>query len=132
MGRDDKSKIVDIFMDALERGDAEAAGDCLSPSALVWHSFDCQTNDRATSIEGWRQFFATTRNRRFVDVIRHEIPGGIVQQHLMVLRADGGFVGMVAALIIKIEDGKITRVDEYIEPTRELHYTEMPTRTPGF
>jgi ketosteroid isomerase-like protein len=52
-----------------------------------------------------------------------EIAGGYLQQHVLrMVSRKGKELAMPACLVVRVEDGKITRLEEYLDPTptREL------------
>jgi ketosteroid isomerase-like protein len=125
--------IIDELFDALTRGDIEAACDCCTSDVVVWRCHDC----RPTSLEAmggaWKDFVANFPERRFVDVRRRAMGGGFVQQHLMVARSRSGVrLAWPACVIVTVRDGRIARLEEYIDRTG--HFTvrdDQDLRTPG-
>ena len=102
---------------AIEAGDAAAVRAAYHPDARIWHNFDQieQTVDENLATLGW--LMRAMPERRYEDVVRHRIEGGVAQQH--VLRgttAGGAEVELVACLFVQVdEDGLVTRIDEYVD-----------------
>ena len=56
------------------------------------------------------------RDRRYEDVRRTVTPTGFVQQHVLrFTRADGTRQALPACLVVTCDDGRITRIDEYLD-----------------
>lgn len=104
------------FFGALERGDMEAVRACYTPDALIWHNFDEreQSVDENLVTLGW---LAERLSDKQYDVVRCEVlPTGFLQQH--VLRGtlnDGTAFAMPACIICTVNDGRIVRLDEYLD-----------------
>ena len=105
------------FFDCIEAGDVDGLVACYAPDAEIWHNTDGQVQgpaDNRATLTGLVQYFAErSYAQRRLDVF----PGGFVQQH--VLKAtrvrDGAKVALAACLVCRVEDGKITRLDEYFD-----------------
>lgn len=125
--------IIDRFYGALGSGDLDAALACLTSHAQVWHSFDGHVSDRQQSLEGWRALLAGFPERAFVDVRRHAISSGFVQQHMMTARTlDGALVGWPICVFVEVTDGLISRIDEYIDRAGRLKVADLhEAKTPG-
>ncbi len=84
-----------------------------TPDLEVWHSVDCRVKDRDEYLE----FIAKlpVRTPRFVDVRRDYFANGFVQQQTVeITQADGRVDKTVMCLVVKMEDGRISRIDEYV------------------
>ena len=117
--------LASFFVGAIERGDVDAVRACYHPDARIWHNNDGleQTVDENLRVLGW---MARTLLTRTYDVVRLEaLPDGFVQQH--VLRADlpnGGTWTLDACVIVRVEDGLIVRLDEYLDSAQVAKLAE--------
>ena len=110
-------ELAKTFFDAAERGDIGALKACYAPNAKIWHNTDEleQTpDDNAKTLEA---FVARISNRRYDDRRTHEFPGGFVQQHTLtgIKAKDGTAVRLPACIVCAVENGRITRLDEYFD-----------------
>ena len=113
----DMAALAKRFFDCIETGDVDGLVACYAPDAEIWHNTDGQVqtpaDNRATLAGLVRAFQDRVYDERRLDVF----PGGFVQQH--VLRAtrvrDGAKVALAACIVCRVEDGKITRLDEYFD-----------------
>lgn len=109
--------LADRMFRAIETGDLDALRAVYADDVVVWTNFDDteQPLDRALSIVGW--LCSKLGDRRY-DVTRRElIDGGFLQQHVLRGTApDGTAVAMPACIIGTVAGGRITRVEEYLDP----------------
>ncbi|HWF77981.1 MAG TPA: nuclear transport factor 2 family protein [Caulobacteraceae bacterium] len=113
------------FFDCIEAGDVDGLVACYATDAEIWHNTDGQVQgpqDNRVTLGGLVRYFADrTYDERRLDVF----PGGFVQQH--VLRAtrvrDGAKVALAACLVCRVQDGKITRLDEYFDSAAVTAFT---------
>lgn len=113
---EDNLALAERFMAALEACDVATVRELYAPDARIWHNFDQAlqpVEDNIRSLE-WmhRRLTGIT-----YDIVRREpIPDGFCQQH--VLRGtlpSGEPFAMPACAIIKVEDGRIVSLDEYLD-----------------
>jgi ketosteroid isomerase-like protein len=108
-------EVVDRFFAALEAGDVEAMDALYAPELVVWTNLTKIDAERAPSLRLVQWLARTVQGLRYEIVARHEIPGGVVQQHVLTGRApDGTALSAPACLVVLVRDGLITRIDEYL------------------
>jgi ketosteroid isomerase-like protein len=104
------------FIAAIQAGDAEAMRDCYAPDAKIWHNIDNveQTVDQNVKSLNW---FVRNLPDRLYTVQRLEaLKDGFLQQHVLsATLPDGTAWKMSACVVVRMTDGKITRLDEYID-----------------
>jgi ketosteroid isomerase-like protein len=104
------------FMAALEACDVDTVRALYDPDARIWHNFDQALQPVEENIKSLEWMHRKLTDIEY-DVVRREpIPGGFYQQH--VLRGtlpSGEKFAMPACAIIKIEDGRIVSLDEYLD-----------------
>ena len=113
---DDMNMLADRVMRAIESGDRDAIAACYAPDARIWHNFDgvAQTLDENLATMDW--IGKRLSNRKYEIVARHAFDGGYVQQHVLTGTLNSGEAfRMPACLIVQVKDGKITRLDEYLD-----------------
>lgn len=110
--------VADRLFGAIESGDYEAVERLWADDVTVWHSGDAHENDRVRALKVIRWFIGTTTQRSYEILDRQFFDGGFVQQH--VLQADGtngSSIALRVCIVIKVDDGLITRIDEYFDPS---------------
>jgi len=124
MSKPDTSKMdyVDFakrFVAAIQDGDGEAVRAFYAPDAKLWHNTDNieQTVDQNLKVLAW---FVKTLPDRNYRVLRVEaLPDGFVQQHVLeATLPNGERWAMDACVVVKVENGVITRLDEYLDSAK--------------
>lgn len=107
------------FVTAIAAGDMDAIRAIYAPDARIWHNFDGpdfpgQTVDENLKTLGWMR--RILKNIRY-DVKRLEpIASGFVQQHVLNgVTSLGETLAMPACIICTVQDGRITRLEEYLD-----------------
>ena len=122
----DVLKFADRFIDAIERGDVAATKACYAPGAVVWHNFDNaeQSVDDNMKVLAW---FARKLTDRHYRVVRREVlADGFLQQHVMeATLPDGRPFRMPACCVIRMKDGLITRLEEYLDSAQSAVLLEF-------
>ncbi len=116
MSEQDVMDLADRFLTAVESGDADTVRAIYAPHAKIWHNFDGveQTVDENMRVLGW--FARTLPNRRYRVQRREATRDGYFQQHVVeAVLPDGTHWKMPACLVVTVKDGRITRLDEYLD-----------------
>ena len=126
------TNVIDRLFGALAEGDLAEARDCLAPDARLWHSFDRIALDRDGAIAGFADFVGNFAARSMIDVRRHAIEGGFVQQHLMTAtRHSGEVLAWPVCIVVRIEHDRIVWLDEYIDRAGFFTPGSGEVSTPG-
>lgn len=114
-----EQQILDLaerFLGAIQAGDIDTVRACYAPDAKLWHNTDNieQTVDQNLRVLGW---FARKLPDRHYRVLRREaLKDGFMQQHVLeATLPDGTPWKMSACVVVKMENGLITRLDEYLD-----------------
>ena len=108
--------VADQMFAAIERGDVGALAAMWSDDVTVWRLGGGRERDkpRALAVIDW--FVANTTSRRYEVLDRQIFDGGFVQQHVVhAATAKGTPVTFRACLIVKVADGRVSRIDEYLD-----------------
>lgn len=104
------------FFDAIEQGDVDTVRDSYTPDVEIWHNFDDLIQTREQNVETLKGMVGRISDRVYDNRRLEVFADGFVQQHVLRgTRKDGKRVSLPAALIVKLRDGKIARLDEYID-----------------
>ena len=104
------------YMGAIQSGDTDAVRACYAPDAKLWHNTDGieQTVEENMKLLGWMIRAVPVRNYRIVR--REALADGFVQQHVLEATLPNGELWtMDACAVVRIKDGVIVRLDEYID-----------------
>jgi ketosteroid isomerase-like protein len=124
---------VTRLYDAMSRGDTAAMRACCAPDVRFWHCFDGVAQDIESSVQGWEGLIAHTKARHAEDVRSIPTQDGLVQQFVFVITTPTGErKAWALCVVVKIKDGLITRVDEYIDRAGGFDVGDGDVTTPGF
>ena len=113
---DSALEVAQRLIASIEAGDVDAARGCFADNIVVWHNNDGieQTHDESLRTLTW--VIHNVSDRRYEEIRRQETATGFVQQH--VLRGttrSGKVLELPACIVCTVEEGKITRMDEYLD-----------------
>jgi ketosteroid isomerase-like protein len=104
------------FFDAAEAGDIETLRGCHAPNAIIWHNTDDLEQSRDENARTLEAFVQRIGDRVYAGRRLHVFNGGFVKQHeLRGKRADGVADRLTACVICAVDEGRITRLDEYFD-----------------
>lgn len=106
------------FMAAAGQGDDVAARECLHPDCEIWHNFDNATQTVDENMALMLRMKAASKERIYEIHMMEEVPNGYVQRHtLHITSLDVENTYSAEALSwISVNEGKITRIEEFIDP----------------
>ncbi len=111
--------LVESFISALEGNGTDAFTANLAPGAIVWHNYDRVEVDAFANMAAIDTFAKLVGDVK-VDTVRlAPIPDGFVLQFALrgTVTASGKPFEMQNAIVVSTAEGKITRIDEYVDPT---------------
>lgn len=109
-------EICDRLFAAIAAGDVDTVRALYAPNAVIWHNYDMveQTAEQNLAVLRW-----VTRNikgMRYEDSRSFDTGAGFVEQHVLRGTApDGTPLEVPACVVVTIENGLITRLDEYLD-----------------
>ena len=115
----DPMELADSLVAAIEAGDTDALRQIYAPIAGIWHNFDqvTQTVDENLATLGW--LIERLPERRYDIVRRERLADGFLQQHVLVgTTRRGDRLELPACLVVRVEAGRITRLEEYLDPAQ--------------
>lgn len=104
------------FFDAVARGDLDAVRAIYAPDAVIWTASDPaeRTPGENLAVLGWVK--KNVRDFRYEDVRCQVTPTGFVEQHTTCGTAPSGATfRFPACLVVRVEAGRITRLEEYFD-----------------
>ena len=108
--------LAERFFRAIEKADVAAIRAIYAPDARIWHNFDDkeQTVEENLRVLDW--VTRTISNRHYRVLRRETFPGGFLQQHVLEGDLpDGTKYRLPACIVCTVKDGRITRLDEYLD-----------------
>ena len=125
--QDDIRAMATRFFDAIEAGDIETMQSSFTPDAEIWHNTDELIVTPAQTAQTLTGMASRIRDREYAERQLTVFPVGFVQQHdLKGVRVhDGVSVRLPCAIICKVENGKITRLDEYFDSAHVAEFRKF-------
>lgn len=116
----DALHVAEALSVAITTRDVGAVDRLYTDQTRVWHSYDRQEQDRQTTLAFLAAFFDAAAEIRYTDIRRVRTEDGYVQQHIIhtTLKDGSVFEPRPVCIVAKVENGKVLRVDEYLEPKR--------------
>ena len=119
-------QLLDRIIAAAEAGDPADLFDIYAPDGVIWHNHDGVEQTVEENARTLRAIAKRVSDRRYTERRIQLFDGGVVQQH--VLRGtnvrSGEPVELHACVVVTVnEDGRITRLDEYIDSAEALRFS---------
>ena len=108
--------VANRFFNALLAGDGAALDGVFSQDAIFWTNFSGKEQHRREFIPRFAALASTMPGLHFENVRRTATPAGFVEQHTLCGETpDGGKLAAHGCFIVTVVDGRITRLNEYID-----------------
>jgi ketosteroid isomerase-like protein len=116
MTTDGTLEVAERLFAAIVAGDIDALRNIYAPDAVIWHNSDGVEQSVDDNLRVLRWVVTHIANLRYEDVRRHVTPAGFVQQHVLRGTAPNGQpFNIPACLVCTVKDGRITRLEEYLD-----------------
>lgn len=110
--------VANGFINAVQAGDEELARTFVHADAGIWHNYDNVTQTVDENMQLLQRMMAVSKERDYEIHAIEEVSNGYVQRHtLHVTTFDGQTCSADALSWVKVEDGKISHVEEFIDPS---------------
>jgi uncharacterized protein len=107
--------VADDLFAAIEKGDIDGVRALYAPDAVIWHNNDGVEQTPAENLVVLQWVVDNLADRAYEDVRRAEFEGGFVQQHVLRFTKAGERREIPACIVASVADGRITRIDEYLD-----------------
>lgn len=116
MMTDDHLQTAERLMAAITAGDIDAVRSIYAPDAVIWHNNDGLEQSVDDNLRVLRWVVRHIANLRYEQIRRQRTDAGFVQQHVLRGTAPNGKdVTIPACLVCTVRDGRITRLEEYLD-----------------
>lgn len=124
---DEISNIAQRFFDAIEAGDIEAMQANFADEAEIWHNSDELIITPSQTAQILSGMLTRISNPKYTERQLMTFPGGFVQQHILKgMRVhDNNEVRLPCAIICRVKDGKIVRLDEYYDSAHIANFRKF-------
>jgi uncharacterized protein len=109
--------LADRLFKAIERGDVNAIRDIYAPHTKIWHNFDNLVQSVEENLAVLKWVVANIAEISYTEIQRQPTPTGFVQQHVLrgKVTRSGKEIAIPTCVVCKVENGRITRLDEYLD-----------------
>jgi uncharacterized protein len=115
VNHDEIEALAARFFAAIESGDIDTVASTYADDAIIWHNFDQVEQRKDDNLRTLAYVVRTVAGRSYDDVRRVILDDGFVQQHVLRGTVAGGALEVPAMLRVWVSDGRITRLDEYLD-----------------
>jgi len=116
MNEQEINALADEFLDAIVAGDSDKVLTMYAEGATIWHNFDDVDQVPTENVRTLRALHRLIPGFRYDEIRRTVVADGYWQQHVLRATTANGDLNMPAALRVYVRDGKITRLEEYLDP----------------
>lgn len=117
--------LIDRFFAAIEAGDVDLVRALYTPDAVIWHNDDLLEQSVEDNLRVLGGLHRVLSDLSYEVVRRADVEDGVLQQH--VLRGslpDGSQVALHCAMYLRVRDGKVARIEEYLDSAQRTPIRE--------
>ena len=116
MSNPDALELADRLFTAIGAGDLDAIREIYAPGIKVWHNFDRAEQSLEENLRVLSWVVKNVVGLRYEQVRRERTESGFLQQHVLRGTPPGGApLEVMACVVCRVEGGRITRLDEYLD-----------------
>jgi ketosteroid isomerase-like protein len=113
---DSVEQLASRLIAAISDNDIDALRGVYASDVVIWHNFDQVEQSLEDNLKVMMWMAKRMPDKHYDEIRRQPTPNGFVQQHVLRGTApDGTAVEIPACLIVTIADGRITRLEEYLD-----------------
>jgi uncharacterized protein len=114
------NELADRLLVAIITADEAAMREVYAPDAAIWHNFDEKDQTVDENVLTLHDLHRRVANLAYTEIRRSLATDGFVQQHVLTGQARAGAVRIPAMIRFTVEDGRITRLEEYLDTRQAL------------
>lgn len=116
MMTDSHLEVAQRLFAAISAGNVDAVREIYAPDAMIWHNNDGVEQSADDNLRLLRWVVTNVRNLRYENIRLQSTDAGFLQQHVLRGTAPNGReLNIPACIICTVRNGRITRLDEYID-----------------
>ena len=120
-------ELCNRFFDAYEGRRVDELTEIYAPDCVIWHNVFGRETSGAENLAALPQSYAGQRRRSYDDRAIDTFPGGFVIRYTLAGVQHGGHRGALWICIVGLcKDGKITRIDEYMDSSKFAAWAGRP------
>jgi ketosteroid isomerase-like protein len=107
------------FFDALERRDLDGVASLYAPGFVFWINLTGSESSREENLAALAEGYARHRRRTYDDRRIDTFDSGFLARYSVnVVLHDGRRASLWACVVARCKDGRITRIDEYLDSSK--------------
>jgi ketosteroid isomerase-like protein len=107
------------FFDAIERRDVDTVAELYAPGLAFWTNLSGTESTREQNLAMLRDGYALLRRRTYDDRRIDTFETGFLARFsVKAVTHDGRHASLWACIVAQCKDGRITRIDEYLDSSR--------------
>ncbi len=116
MPHPDPLQVAEDFFTAIQQSDIERVRAIYADDAVIWHAHTGKQQSREENLVVLNAALKAIKGFRYEEVRRFAIEGGFVEQHVLRGTAPSGEpLEVEACIVVRLEGGRIKRLDEYLD-----------------
>ncbi len=115
MTHDEINDLATRFVAAVAAGDVATVEAIYADDATIWHNFDKINQTPSENLATLLGMHRMLTNIRYEDIRRTIVDDGFYQQHVLRGTTKSGELDLPAVLRVYVADGRITRLEEYLD-----------------
>ena len=116
----DMNDLGDRLVAAIAAGDVDGVRAIYAPDATIWHNFDQRDQTVDENLATLADLHRRASDLQYTEIRRIVTEDGFVQQHVLTGVARGGALAMPAMIRFFVRDGRITRLEEYLDTRQAM------------
>lgn len=118
----DHLAVAAALFDSIESGNVQAVRQIYTEDAVIWHNHDGVEQLVEDNVQSLEWVVRNISELRYDEVRRHATDVGFVQQHVLRGRnGEGTSVAIPCCILGTVRDGRIARIDEYLDSAHVGH-----------
>jgi ketosteroid isomerase-like protein len=112
-------ELCHAYFDAIERHDVDRVAELYAPDFTFWVNVTGHESSRDQNLETLRGGYALHRRRTYDDRRIDTFETGFIARYSVSVVTHGGRrASLVACVVAQCRDGRITRIDEYLDSSK--------------
>ena len=122
----DVERVIEQLFAAIQTGDRAAIADLYADDVLVWHSMTNHAGDKAASLAILDWLMAPGVTLTYEPIEQLIVGDRVARRHILTVGIPGqDDIVMPVAIFLTIADGKIQRIDEYVDAEGTARLIEL-------
>ncbi|WP_327092288.1 nuclear transport factor 2 family protein [Nonomuraea sp. NBC_01738] len=117
--------LIDRFFAAIEAGDVGQVRELYTSDAVIWHNDDLLEQNVEDNLRVLGGLHRLLSGLSYEVLRRADLPDGVLQQHVLHGRLpDGRPIELHCAMYLRVRDGRIARIEEYLDSAKRTPIRE--------